>query len=288
MIRTFKDNPKKKKIRDIDDFFIQEEFMHHKKKLKYFGLPSEGLYDIQQWDEYIGDIIAVERGSRSEPVSKQSLLMTNAFLLEYHSRLLLLRGDIFEIILNDEDNHGKKIPYPFELINLDYGGSILYPDRKRILALKKLIDCQVPNDFLLLITANSREFDEDELLNTQKRILAELYLNEDIQNKFKNFLEWINSKKSIHRQIMHLNYLLKCDAEVKHYNIECKPPTIYENEHHTLIHYIYKFRFDKLATTKITSKQTILDILKIEILKLENGNLRSIKSFKDFLKDKEI
>jgi hypothetical protein len=52
---------------------------------------------------------------------------------------------------------------PFELINLDYGGSLLYSDRVRIDALEVLINKQRPLDFLLLITSNIREFDPNEL-----------------------------------------------------------------------------------------------------------------------------
>lgn len=285
MIRIFKDNPNKQIIREIDKEYIIKEYQHHSKKLRYFGLPSEGFYDILQWNSYINEIVAVERGSKSEPTSRQSLLMCNAFQYGFHNRLLLLRGDINDIILNDKDDNDCKIPYPFELVNLDYGGSILYEDRIRTRAIKKLIQMQKPCDFLLLITSNVREFDEKELLDTQDRIKKDLSLNKKLESEFTAYINWVNENKTIHRQIIHLNYLLKYDAEIETYDIECLPPIYYTGDTNSkLIHYISKFRYQKNVSTKVQSVQSFLDLLSLQIYEIKDNKLKTLKSFKDFQK----
>lgn len=121
LIKTFKSTVNKDFVRTVDYGFIKEEFEFHGRKLRYFGLPSEGLYDVVSWNEFLGEFVAVEAGSKSDPSSRQTLLVSKALQLGYHNRLTLLRGEINDIILNDSDEVGIPVPYPFELVNLDAG-----------------------------------------------------------------------------------------------------------------------------------------------------------------------
>ena len=241
-MKTFTNTENKNFIRTIDLGLIEKEFIHHGKKLRYFGLPSEGLYDIKAWKEYILEVYAAEIGSKSDPSSKQSLLIANAIDIGIYDRLTLLRGEINSIIMNGYDEVGTKIKYPFELINLDYGGSILYKDRIRVNALDTLFKNQQKVDFLLFITSNIREFDSEELIKTQERIKKEFsHFSKKYEKKLDSFFNQINTQKSLFRQIIHVHYLLKNLAEQKKYDITCFPAIKYEGSRQTeLIHYIFR------------------------------------------------
>lgn len=263
----------------MDYGFLAQEVNYHEKKLRYFGLTGENLLDVIAWNELLDEIIAVEKGSRSDPYSKQNLLVCKALQLSLSDKLTLLRGDVNEIILNDKDEIGNRVPYPFELINLDYGGSILYPDRLRTDALEILVSRQRPIDFLLLITSNIREFDQNELLNTQRRIRQEiLQYRVDIKGKIDSYFELINKREPIFRQILHLHFLVKYLGEINKYKTTCFPAIYYQGSKKTeLIHYIFRFRYQKGDSTRVISDQSLLDILNQGFKKLVDGSLNDIK-----------
>jgi len=279
LTKLFTDTANKSFIRTLDCGFVRDEFEHHGRKLRYFGLPSEGLYDIKSWNEYISDVVAVEMGSGSDPSSKQNLIVCRAIQLGYCNRLTLLRGEINKIIMDDEDDLGTRVPYPFELVNLDYGGSILYPDRIRIDALEILVRRQRPIDFLLLVTSNIREFDPSELIKTQRRIRKELtQYRSDLDNRVKLYFQQLNENKSLLRQIVHLYFLVKYLAEQNRYQITCFPAILYEGSRKTrLIHYIFRLRYQENASTRVISDQSLIDLLNQNAQELVNDNLAEIK-----------
>lgn len=279
LIKTFKSTVNKDFVRTVDYGFIKEEFEFHGRKLRYFGLPSEGLYDVVSWNEFLGEFVAVEAGSKSDPSSRQTLLVSKALQLGYHNRLTLLRGEINDIILNDSDEVGIPVPYPFELVNLDYGGSILYPDRLRIDALEVLINRQRPTDFLLLITSNIREYDQNELIATQNRIHKEvLQFRPDLDSQIRRYLQLVNEKQSLRRQVLHVHFLVKCLAEQNRYEIKCFPAMLYEGSRKTvLIHYVFRLRYQKTASTRVTSDQSLLDILQQSIYEVMDDKLRPVE-----------
>jgi len=279
-MKLFTNTSNKIYIRNLDKMYIDEEFIHHGKKLVYFGLPSEGLYDIIEWKDYIDAFVAVERGQKSNPSSKQNLLITNAIRYGIHLKMTLLRGEINEIIINDKDEVGQNIPYPFELVNFDYGGSILYPDRIRTDAIRIFIRRQRPIDFLFFITSNIREFDIKELLETQDRISSEiLSFLPRLEEEISKYFEWINRKESLIRQILHLHFMIKYLSETNHYEIECFPAINYEGSKETqLLHYIFRLRFREDASTRVISNQSLIDLLNQNHQKLIDDKLVPIES----------
>jgi len=283
LIRAFKSTENKDFVRAVDCGFIKEEAEHHGKSLRYFGLPSEGLYDIIAWNKFLRELVAVEMGARSDPSSKQSLLISRALQLGYHNKLTLLRGEINEIILNDRDEVGQRVPYPFELVNLDYGGSVLYPDRIRIDALEVLINRQRPTDFLLLITSNVREYDQRELLETQDRIRKEIIqYRPDLDIQIKDFFMKINGssdeKTSLFRQVVHVHFLIKHVAEQNRYEITCMPALLYEGSKATrLLHYIFRLRYQRSSSTKVVSSQSLIDVLCQSLQEIVCDKLKGIR-----------
>ena len=279
MLKTFISSPNKDIVRKIDKEFIKDEYEFHRNKLRYFGLPSENLYDILEWLDYLEDFTAVERGHKSNPAAIQNLLICKAMQLGLYVKLTLLRGEIHDIILNDKDDVGQKIPYKFEIINLDYGGSVLHPDRMRIDALDVLISRQKPIDFLMFITTNIIEYDSEEIIKTQKRILFDIIsINKKLETQITNYFDWINEHQSPLRQIIHLHYLIKYMAEQKGYNIICYPAIKYEGSKNTpMLRYIFRFRYVPLASTRVPSQQTLIEILNQKSQELIDQSLKDLE-----------
>lgn len=279
MIKTFENTPNKDFIRSLDFGFIRDEFEYHKRKLKYFGLPSEGLYDIITWDQFIYSFTAVEFGGKLDGPSKQSLLVSRAIQKGYIAKLTLLRGDINDVIINDRDEVGTMVPYPFDIVNLDYGGSVLYPDRKRVAALEVLFNRQKPEDFILFITSNVREFDPQELINTQERILKEIkHFRPNLERSIEKYFQLVNSKQSVIRQTIHVQFMIKSLGEQNKYEVKCIPAVLYKGSNETqLIHYIFSLRFQAIASTRVISDQSILNLLSRDAPKeLDEGKLNAI------------
>lgn len=266
MVRLFTPSPSKRRIRKLVDLpAIKRKCSHLNRKLRYFGLPSEGFYDVMDWLSYIDEIVAAERGDPYDPERKQSILLSKAIRLGIHERLTLLRGEINEIILQGRDSIGQELTYPFELVNFDYGGALLYPDRFRIKALEHFVRLQNGTDFLLLMTLNIREHDPNEITATEGRIKTEItQVSPERITWLSNFFKWMNEMNSPLRQIIHLLYLLKGLAEMNHYQIAWEPPTLYKGSKETiLIHYLTDFSFDPHASTKTVSSQSVVDILNV-------------------------
>ena len=278
LIKGFINTENKKKIREIDEHYIKQESEHHSKKLRYLGLPSEGLYDIITWNRYIEHFTAVEMGRRSDPSTKQHLLVSRSMTLGYYNKMTLLRGEINQIILDGVDSVGAELVYPFELINLDYGGTLLYKDRIRIEALRRLVLNQRKTDFLLLLTCLTREYDTEELVETQERIIQEVISftpeNETILRKY---YETVNAEDSLLRQIQHVHFLIKYLGEENYYDVRCYPAIHYIGSNKTeLLHYIIRFRYQEGASTRVISKQTLLDLLSQEAFFLGEQELEEI------------
>jgi hypothetical protein len=278
-MKLFTSSENKDYIRTLDLAFVEEEYRHHGQKLRYFGLPSEALNDVRLWEDFIGEITAVEYSNKIDGEGKQSLLVSRALQLGYSNKLTLLRGDINNIIIANVDEVGSTIPYPFDLINLDYGGSVLYPDRKRIEALNVLLERQRHNDFLMLITSNVREFDKAELLSTQERIKKEVQsYRHDLDRPLNVFFDRINDTESPHRQVLHLQFLAKFLAETKAFNVICFPAVLYEGSRNTeMIHYVFRLRYEEGSSTRVVSDQSLLDVITQKLQVAKNGKLRALK-----------
>lgn len=248
--------------------FIEHEYSQLGRPLAYLGLPSEGLYDIIDWSQYIGRIVAVEKGDAYDPELRQSMLLSKAIRLGLDERLTLLRGELNQIILKGQDTIGQKLEYPFELVNFDYGGAILYPDRSRIKALEKFVGEQKGTDFLFLMTLNLREYDPVEITASQQRIIAEVgQISRKRARRIEPYFEWVNRKDSPLRQITHVLYLLKGLGEANHYRISWGPCVLYTGSRGTqLIHYLVDFSYEREASTKVVSDQSLIDLLRVRPL----------------------
>jgi hypothetical protein len=259
----------------VDLPLVVQERNYLSRGLTYFGLPSEGLYDVLEWRDYLSRIVAVEKGEPHEPARKQALLMANAIRLGLARDLVLLRGEINKIIIEGKDDYGARLEFPFELCNFDYGGSLLYPDRVRVDALETFVLRQRPFDFLIFITTNAREFDHPELDETMERVKAEIsqLVRPRPYPELDAYCEWIRSK-SIREQVLHVLYLFKNIGEFNRYHVHAYPPVLYEGSKQTqLLHYAFTFRFQRGASTRVVSPQGLRETLNLPLRLLKNGEL---------------
>ncbi len=101
----------KQSVRDRQGETIQKYLKLKTGSLKYFGLPSDEMKDILDWQPMFSEFIAVERGTAPNYWERQHLLMFNAFKNDILSKVTLLRGDIDLVILSGKDENGNVTLY---------------------------------------------------------------------------------------------------------------------------------------------------------------------------------
>ena len=113
--------------------------------------------------------MAVERGEPREEVVLQHNLLLSAFKYGIANQLHLLRGDLDTILQDSRDTYGNSVPYPFDVINLDYCGGIIYKDDvDRAIRPASIVEmiCNQSlhnHNFLFLLTCNIDNEDHGEI-----------------------------------------------------------------------------------------------------------------------------
>jgi len=147
--------------------------------LSYLGLPSPGLADVLAWRDYLGRVDAVERGVTGREWRTQHDLAVNAIVYGIRG-FRLLRGDIDEVILNDRDSADQTLKWPYDVVNLDYSGGLLYKKpgerSKRVDAICRMVEEQGlhARGFFLSVTVNDRHQDAGEVSQTLTGIAHDL------------------------------------------------------------------------------------------------------------------
>ena len=169
----FESNRNKNLIRTaFDKPLVKRQFDHAGRALVYFGLPSGRLYDVIDWKNYLGRIIAVERD-----VNEKRTMVRTAFFEGLLGKLQILESDLDELLVSGHDVY-KETPRPdtFDLINLDYYGGLLLMNApknpKRVAAIRSMMMKQAKSrrDFRVFLTVNVRNRDRGELDRTISNI----------------------------------------------------------------------------------------------------------------------
>lgn len=278
MLKKFHPSENKEIIRRmIDTPLIKDEFERKNRKLSYFGLPSDGLYDIIAWKNFLGSYDAVELGEEGHKSISQSLLMLCAFKNGISKDIRLLRGDINEIIISGTDDSKLNPRFPFDVVNLDYYGGMLHNGNKKVEAISRLVEKQTGSDFVLIMTFDVKEEDGGEKIKTLDKIeqrLLQLY--PERREKIDKFVRWYQSDKAsdIHRQKVYLPYFLQHPAEDKHFKIHFEEPVMYKGTKDApMIHFVCKFTYEHDTTTASVSTQSILQILNLRIREVNDGKI---------------
>jgi hypothetical protein len=170
----------KQKIRQIDFTLIDRDFHDLKGKLRYLGLPSSNMVDLVQWKVFFSHFSAVERGKLGKEYVDQHNLMLTALQNGLADRMVLLRGDLDEILLKGKDSYDNRVLYPYDVVSLDYSGGLVYKNglgrSKRTESIGKMIEEQAAEnkDFLLFVSCNMDFDDQGEIRRVFQDINREL------------------------------------------------------------------------------------------------------------------
>ena len=123
------------------------------------------MLDVQDWSDFLGKIIAVERNPDDLRVME-----FGAFAYGMLSRTQLLSGDVDDAIIAGADENGEKLWIEaFDVVNLDYYSGIVVKElqggAKHLKAIRELARKQEigAKSFRLFITCNARNKDKGEL-----------------------------------------------------------------------------------------------------------------------------
>lgn len=154
---TFETNPNKDFIRSsYDRELIKDWYASKRHLLKYLGLPAWQMLDILSWQEFLSRFTAIEREE-----NEQHLMFLKANVTDIEHRLHSLYGEFDNILLTGRDRYGNTPEWPYDLVNLDYFGGLIYPNLSRPKALRKLVLNQATYEtsFLLIVTQHLRDRD---------------------------------------------------------------------------------------------------------------------------------
>src|SRR6476659_21372 len=147
---VFRTNPNKDFLRrGYDTGHVERWFRSFGRPLKYLGLPAWEMLDILEWDKYLSRFTTIEREE-----NQQHLMFLRANVKDIEHRLYSLYGEFDQIIKTGRDQYARSPRWPYELVNLDFYGGLIYRDLSRPGALNKLIQNQdeFQQSFLLILT----------------------------------------------------------------------------------------------------------------------------------------
>jgi len=269
--------PNKQKVREMDMRLIERHFKDRKGDLRYLGLPASTMTDVLQWQDYFQHFSVVERGRAGEEYRYQHDLMLTAMQHGLADRLELLRGDMDEILLNGEDSFGNPIPYPFDVVSLDYSGGIIYKNdsgrARRAESIGSLFQEQAEKGqhFLLLVSCNLDNEDRGEIqavLHDIERELEKLGVVAD-----ETIQAHLNHKLGEARLKVYVPYLVG-RLSARWYQCEHFKPIYYEGNRGTrMMHFSVRLKRTAEYIAGRPSRQTLAHILNLPAFYCVDGEL---------------
>lgn len=276
--KHYRSTPNKDRIREEDAELIARYYKSKRRKLAYLGMPSGEMRDILTWKEYFGRYTAVEIDAQI-----RNKLSLNIIRYSLEDKVRVMYGDIEEILIKGKDNYGNRLELPYDIIFLDFFGTILYKNLKRVDALKSLIQKQKGNDFLFLITFNLKEknYSRDTLTRTFDKIrddLENLYcFDKTMKLHIKNVIDTYKSGQTheMYRQKLFVPYLIKSASESVGFKVHAYAPIFYEGYNkHPMIHFRFKMLSQhSILTPVVVSDQNIIDLIDLNMKEVAGGKL---------------
>lgn len=170
----------KQVVRDLQCQLIRRTFGDRLGSLRYFGLCSPEMKDVRDWASLFARIVAVERGEEGEEFRDQHRLLVTAARFGLSGKLRLLRGDVDSVIRDGRDVYGNRVPYPFDVVSLDYSGGLFYLNGAGSFGRLRAIEAMIQNQsghavpFLLFLSCNTHAVDAGEVRHTIENIRTEL------------------------------------------------------------------------------------------------------------------
>jgi hypothetical protein len=170
----------KQRVRELQLRTILETHTGRSGNFRYFGLSSPEMKDVLDWKDILSSVVAVERGTPGEEYRDQHRLKLTAARCGIQNRLSLLHGDIDRVILDGHDDYGNVVPYPFDIVSLDYSGGLFYKDESgymvRLRAIERLITEQAKHShsYVLFISSSLHAIDAGEVRRSIEDLRTEL------------------------------------------------------------------------------------------------------------------
>jgi len=268
----------KERVRQEDTKLIEQEFSRKGRKLSYLGMPSGEMKDILTWAEYIDSCTAVE----IDEVQRRKLALNlMKYNLEGCTRILF--GDIEDILIAGVDNFGNALNYTYDVVFLDFFGTILYKDLKRVKAINCLFEKQKGHSFLLLLTFNikQKKYSHHAIERIFDKIKKELYgfylYDESITGTLKDIIDRYKSNETheMYRQKLFVPFFVKTRGENSGFKTHCYPPIFYLGFNKSpMIHFAFKLTSELASPTRAVSEQTIIDIINLNVKQAERGRVK--------------
>lgn len=277
--KQYESTENKDKVRKEDKELIEKEFKRKKIKLSYLGMPSGELKDILEWRDYLDRCTAVEND-----FAQRHELELNAVRLNLNGKIDILFGDIDDILIKGKDKYGNKLIFPYDIIFLDYFGGILYRGFRRVNAITSLISKQKGNSFLLFLTFNLKEsgYAKSTIVHTLRKIKQEFipfcFQDEKTKKQIAEVTGWYEDAEEIYRQKIFVPYFIKTNAENIGFEVHAYPPFFYEGfRKNPMLHFAFKLVPERESPTKAVSKQTIIDIMNLNLKEVSRGRISVLK-----------
>lgn len=271
----------KQVVRDLQCFTIKEFLGSRLGRLRYFGLPSDEMKDVIDWQSDFLKFTAVERGDPPENWDKQHRLMLTAFLSGIFNKTELVRGDIDEIILKGEDGNGKVVDFPFDVLSLDYSGGLLYRDsggiQYRLQAIRKLIERQASHkvDYLLFVSSNLDYSKDSEIKTTLENILTELLrASTNGQEVIQAYLDHPNDEV---RLKLYVPYIVNQWSSGYNYNCVTEKVIFYLGNRGThMMNFRFYLKHDPRTTAPRFPRESLFHIINAPMIEIKNGKSKEV------------
>lgn len=271
----------KQVVRGLQGRMIEKYFKNKLGKLKYFGLPSDEMKDILDWTPFFSYFTAVERGIFPNNWEKQHLLILSAFKNNILDRLDLLRGDIDEIISSGKDDYGTLLDYPFDIVNLDYSGGLLYRNEReeqyRLGAIRKLIQKQAQSkiSYLLFISSNLDNCKDVEIQRTLTNIKTELLRYGANGEKVIN--AYLDHEKDEVRLKIYIPYFINQIASGVNYNCETRKIIFYVgNLNVRMMNFRFYLKYGLHITAPRFPKERLSQIINSPMIEIKEGEYKEV------------
>jgi hypothetical protein len=269
--RLFESNANKDYLRrSFDKQVVERWFKDRGAPLHYLGLPGPEILDIVEWQEYIGQFTTIERGA-----DEQHLILLRTNVRDIEHRLHSLYGEFDEILLTGRARYNHMPRWPYDLVNLDFFGGLLYRDLSRPKAIRKLIENQEEygRSFLLIITYHIRDADlAGEKVSFVDDLQRKLERDLGRERQISEWADWYRreSTPDVARQSLYLNTVLYEEGETAHFEVHCRPVVLYSGTGGArMLHMVSDFKY-QTGAHRAVSAQSLLDVVNLGYVELNN------------------
>lgn len=269
----------KVKVRELDFILIERSFKQRKGELRYLGLPASTLVELITWNDWFIHFSAIERGKSGYEFLEQHNLMLTALRYSLSEKLLLLRGELDDVLNNNQDQFENPVSYPFDVVSLDYSGGLVYKDpsgkSKRTQSISNLFSRQADHnkDFLLFISTNFDYGDDGEIDRVLQDIDRELTKIGVLENSTIKSILNNKSKSNEARLKVYVLYVIK-SLTARWYKCELYKPIFYLGNRNTpMAHFAFSIKHNSNYVAGKPNLSDIVEILNLPAFVCKEGEL---------------